>query len=260
MVNRQIDAVAELQNAFSVLFKNWVLAVPTALVSAIAAILAFFVLAASFAPLLAGGMMPNSSDPGAAMAMLRTAIPSLGIFFIVIVLLALVAQAVVIGGAEHVWHGQPADLSGGVSKALGKLPALIILFLVACIIGAICGLLVAALGLGLIVGLVLLFFFMYTLPAIIVGNQGAFEALGTSWRLVAANVGPSLIAFIGIFVVNIIGGIVQLLFSHIPVLNVVVNLVVGGLIAAFAALVVVRFYDLLSGGAKAPAVTSGTPS
>ncbi|HEV2037077.1 MAG TPA: hypothetical protein VGQ96_00605, partial [Candidatus Eremiobacteraceae bacterium] len=239
MVNRQIDAMAELQNAFSVVFKNWVLAVPTALVSAIAAILAFFVLAASFAPLMAGGMMPDTSDPTAALAMFRTALPAFAVFLIVVVLLGLVAQAVVIGGAEHVWHGQPPDLSGGLSKAFGKVPTLIGLFIVAIVVGAICGLLTIALFLGPIIGLVLLFFFMYALPAIVIGNEGVFGALGSSWRLVSKNVGPSLIAFVGIVVINVIGGIVELLFSHIPVLNIVVNLVVGGLVAAYAALVVV---------------------
>ncbi len=249
MVNRQIDAMAELQNALSVLFKNWVLAVPTALVSLVAAVLALFVLAATFAPLMAGGMMPNSSDPSAALRMLATAGPAFAIFIVVIILLGLVAQAVVIGGAEHVWHGQAPDLAGGIGKAMSKLPSLLGLFLIAIVLGAICSVLVIALGLGIILGLAMLFFFMYTLPAIVVGNEGVFAALGTSARLVRANIGPSLIAFLGIVVIYIISTIVLSLFNHIAFLAVIANLVIGGLTSAYVTLVTVRFYDLLRGSA-----------
>jgi hypothetical protein len=249
MVNRQIDAMAELQNALMVLFKNWVLAIPTALVSVIAAIFAFFVLAATLAPLIASGMTPNSTNPSAALSMLAAAGPAFGIFVIVIVLLSLLAQAVVIGGAEHVWHGQPADLAGGIGKALSKLPSLFGLFLVAAVLGTICSVLVIALGLGIILGIVLLFFFMYTLPAIVIGNEGVFAALGTSARLVRANIGPSLIAFLGIIVIYIISTIIISLFNHVAVLAVVANLIIGGLTSAYVTLVTVRFYDLLRGSA-----------
>jgi membrane-anchored glycerophosphoryl diester phosphodiesterase (GDPDase) len=162
------------------------------------------------------------------------------------VLLGLLAQAVVIGGAEHVWHGQPADLVGGINKALSKIPPLIGLFLLAAVIGFFC-LLLSFILIGPLVGIALAFMFMYTLPAIVVGNDGVFAALGTSWNLVRANMGPSALAFIGIFVAYIIGGVIEMIFSHLALLSVVINLIVGGLTAAFAALVVVRFYDLLRG-------------
>ncbi len=245
MVNRQIDAMAELQNALSVLFKNWILAIPTALVFLIAGVLAFFVLAATFAPFMAGGAM---GDPKAMLPLLATAAPAFLIFFVVVVLLSLVAQAIVIGGAEHVWHGQPADLAGGIGKAMGKLPQLILLFVVAAVIAFVCSALIIAAGLGLLLGLVLLFFFMYTLPAIVLGNQGVFEAMGTSWRLVRANLAPSIIAFLGIVVVAIVCGIILQIFDHLmPILAIVANFAIGGLQSAYITLVTVRFYDLLRG-------------
>lgn len=257
MVTRQIDAVAELQNSFSVLFKNWVLAVPTALVSVIAAILLFVVFAASLAPLMTGGMMTNPSDPTAGLAVLRGALPAFSIFGIVLVVLMLLAQAVVIGGAEHVWHGQAADLIAGVNKAFAKLPPLLGLLLVAIVLACVCVALTIVV-IGPFLGIVLAFFFMYALPAVVVGGEGTFSALGTSWRLVKENLGPSLIAFIGIIVVNILGAIIEALFSHLPVLNILINLVVGGLVAAYTALVVVRFYDLLSASAPPAAVVGPT--
>ena len=248
MVNRQIDVMAELQNAFSVLFKNWVLAIPTAVVYLITAVLFFFVLAGAFAPLMAmsmGGAAMNQ-NPGAALGALAAAGPAFAFFFIVFILLVLLAQAIVIGGAEHVWHGEPPDLAHGVGKAMSKLPQLIILFLIAAVISVVCGVLVLALGLGVLLAIVLFFFFMYTLPAIVVGNEGAIQAMGTSARLVRANFGPSVMAFLAIFVVNLIAGFILQIFTHmLPLLAVVANLVIGGLTSAFAALVIVRFYDLL---------------
>lgn len=250
MVNRQIDAMAELQNAFTVLFKNWQLAIPTAIVYLIAAVLAFFVFAGAFAPLIAMSMSGANvnADPHAVLALLMGAAPAFLICFIVFTLSYLLAQAVIIGGAEHVWHGEPPDLAGGFSKALSKLPHLIVLFLIAAVISVVCGVLILALGLGVVLGILLLFFFMYALPAVVVGNESAFQALGTSARLVRANLGPSIIAFLAIFVVNIIASIILRIFdAMLPILAVIVNLVVGGLMSAFAALVVVRFYDLVRG-------------
>ena len=252
----QIDAIAELQNAFRVLFKNWVLAIPTAVVAVVAGILALVLLAGIMAVLTTGGLVAGS-DPSAVLNALRAGAPSLLLFFVVVCLLSLLAVAVVMGGAERVWHGEPADLSHGLGKAAGKLPQLIGLFVVEIILVAICGALTIIL-IGPLLGLVLVFFFMYTIPAIVVGNEGVFAALGTSWRLVRQNLGPSILAFIGIVVIQVIGAIINGLFSHAAILSLLVNLVVGGLTAAYSALVLVRFYDLLR-GAGAPAITGTRP-
>jgi len=243
----QIDAVSELQNAFRVLLSNWVLAIPTALVSLLAAIFVVFMVAGIMASVFGAGMM-GGMHPGAAGALLGAGGVTLAVGLIVLILLSLLANATVIGAAEHVWRGQPPDLAGGFSKAMAKLGPLFLLFIIACIIGLICLILTPLLGLGVIVAIVLGFFFMYALPAIVVGNRGATDSLGESWRLVRANVGPSLVAFLGIIVVSIIGQIIITLFHAIPFLHVIVSFIVGGFTSAFVALVVVRFYDLLSGG------------
>jgi len=242
----QVDAVSELQNAFTVLFRNWVLAVPTALVSLLAAVFAVFMVAGLMASVMGAGMM-GGMHPNAAGAILASGGITVLLGVIVLVLLSLVANAVVVASAERVWHGEAADLSAGFSKALSKLGPLIVLFIIAAVIGFICSILALALGLGIILGIVLLFFFMYTIPAVVVGNRGAMEALGESSRLVRANVGPSAIAFLGLIVVNIIGAVITNLFHAIPFLSIVLSFVVGGLIAAYSALVTVRFYDVLSG-------------
>lgn len=258
MVNRQFDAVAELQSAFNVLTKNLVLAVPTALVSFAGGLFAVFAAAAIAASILGAGALTGMSGTGEARPGIWAALAGgtgllLIVFFVVLVLLGILAQATVMAGAERVWHGQPADLMAGVSRAMSKIGPLFLLFLIGLIIGVICFIIIV---IGWIAGIVLAFFFMYTIPAIVVGNEGVMDALRTSWRLVRENIGPSLTAFVGIIVVSAIGAVINRVFLHIPVIGLIVSLVVGGLTAAYSALVLVRFYDLLRG--QAPAITTTT--
>ncbi len=248
MVTRQIDAMAELQNAFQALTKNWILAVPTGVAALVATAFFVFVIAATIASIAGAGML-GGFHPGTAAALAGAGGATFFLGGIIIVLLFLLAHATVMGAAENVWRGQPADLAGGMQKAIRRLPALVVLFLIGIVVGIVCGVLVLALGLGIILALLLGFFWMYAIPAIVIGNQGALEALGTSYRLVRSNVGASLTAFLGIIVVTIIGEIIIRLFHFIAPLSIVVAFIVGGLTYAYAALVAVRFYDLL----RAPA-------
>lgn len=261
MVNRPMDPMTELQNAFSVLFKNWILALPTAIASLATAIFIVVVVGAVTASIVGVGVMGNgvTTSSGALRPGIGGLIAAGGATFIigivVLGLLALLAQAIVIAGAERVWHGQPADLAGGAGRAFSKLPPLILLFILGAIVFMICAIIIV---IGWIAAIVLAFLFMYTVPAIIVGNEGVMQALGTSSRIVRANVGPSALAFVACLVVGIVGGIVSRLFLHIPVLGYIVYLVIGGFTSAYAALVIVRFYDVLRGAAPVtPAVTSG---
>jgi hypothetical protein len=263
MVSRSPDPMAELQNAFNVLFKNWVLAVPPALVSLLGGLFFIFVVGAMIASALGASYMAGYAPPGQEPAATKGIIGLLAaggltmiVGIIVIGLLSLLAQAVVMGGAERVWHGEPADLGHGVGKGLSKLPPLVLLFIIAGIVFLICAVIII---IGWIAAIVLAFLFMYTVPAIVVGNEGVMQALGTSYRLVTKNFGPSALAFLGIVVVSIVGAVINRIFLGIhvlgPVLGLVVTLVVGGLTSAYAALVLVRFYDLLRGAATA--VTPG---
>jgi hypothetical protein len=267
MVSRPPDPMAELQNAFSILFKNWVLAVPPAIVSLLGGLFFILVIGAMIASALGASYMAGYAPPGQGPAATKGLIGLLAaggltaiVGIIVLALLSLLAQAVVMGGAERVWHGEPADLAHGVGKGLSKLPPLILLFIVAIIVFFICAVIIL---IGWIAGIVLAFLFMYTVPAIVVGNEGVMQALGTSYRLVTKNFGPSALAFLGIVVVGIIGAVINRIFLGIhvlgPVLGLLVSFVVGGLTSAYAALVLVRFYDLLRGAAvsTAPAVTPG---
>ncbi len=253
MVNRQFDAIAELQNALSILFKNWVLVVPTAIASLVVAAVAIFLGVATFGAFSLGGLM-GGFHAGAALGIAGSILLAL----FVMICAYLVAAAVVIAAAENIWHGQPADLAAGLSKALGMLGGLIVLLLVWLVVCILCVPLFLAAGLGLLILAVLGFLWMYALPAIVLGGESPFAALRTSYHLVRSNFSPSLTAFIAIVVVNIIGLIINHIFHFIPPLFLIASLVISGLTSAYAALVVVRFYDLLRGASHAAHSTGPT--
>ena len=248
MVNRQIDAMGELQSAFNVLIKNYILAVPPAIVALAGAIYFATVMAGIVGGIMAAGAMGGTPNFGALFGG-GGLLLLLGV--IVIILLSVLALAIVIGAAERVWHGQPADLAGGISKALSKLPSLFLLFIIFGIIGIIP-------FLGVLIDLVLAFFWFYAMPGIVLGDMGTTQAMSASWKLASANAGPTLMALLGIIVVNVVGGIINVLCVHVPILGLIVSFIVGGLTSAYAALVIVRFYDLLRGAAT-PVVPS-TPT
>ena len=89
------------------------------------------------------------------------------------------------------------------------------------------------------------FFLMYVTPAIVIGGEGGLEAIRSSFRLTARYPGPSGIGFGGILAAFVIGRIADAMFVHIPLIGVVTAFVIGGLTAAYASLVAVRFYALL---------------
>jgi hypothetical protein len=248
MAVRQFDAVAEIQSAFQILIKNWMLAVPTAVSSLIATLYAFFVLVSAMAAIGLGSLGGSSGLVGGLSAF--GGVTGLGL--LAICLISLIAASMVMASAEDAWSGRPVDLSKALSRALACLVNVIIAGIVVGIIFAI--------SVFTVVGwIVVAYLFMYVLPAIVVGNAGAFEAMGESFRLTTKNFVPSIAAFIGIALAVLVGGLVNNLFVHIIGLNFIIGLVVGGFTSALAALISVRFYDLLrSGTPVAPTTTTTT--
>jgi hypothetical protein len=258
MINRQIDAMAELQSAFQALFKNWILALPTGVAALVSAAFLFFVVFATLGSVIGAGVVGGTS-PKAALALIGAGGATFIVGGVIVCILYLLACAAVMAAAEDVWRGQPADLASGISTAFRRLGPLLVLFLISIVVGVICLVLVIALGLGIILAIVLSFLWMYALPAIVIGNQGAVQALGTSYRLARQNLAPSLLAFLGIIVVTFIGEFVIRLFHGLPALGIVIAFAVGGLTYAYSALVAVRFYDLLRGSATSAIPATASP-
>jgi hypothetical protein len=253
MIARPFDPVAELQSAFTVLFKNYALAViPLVALIICFALFAIVAIVVGGSALLASfGTLQN--NPTALWTILAASLPFFGIAGLVAFVIALIADGATVAAAESAWSTGVADISGGFSRAMSKLGDLVVAAIVLLIICAV-------LAITFVGPLILLFLMLYVLPAIVVGGESAFQAMGTSWNLATKNFGATFAAFIGIVLVAVVAMVVNAVLHYIPVLGWLASLALNGLLSAFGALVVVRFYDLLRGSATATAAPPPTPT
>jgi hypothetical protein len=257
----QIDAVAEVQKTFQMLFqkKNWMLALPILVGFAVAGICVGIVGAIAFGSLMAGGglagAMMNGGDtrgPGAMIAMLFS---GLGLLFLVAVLVGIVVScfgyAWAYAAGEPVWQGGDPDIGGGFSKAMSKLPQLIVL-------GLVLGLVTLIFIWTFIVPLLVGFFCLYSIPYVMQGNESGTGSIGASINLAKTNAGPTAMLFLALIVVGIVAGIVSSILAIIPLLGLIVQLAVTSLVGAFNILAIQRWYSLLTGtpAAAAPPATT----
>jgi len=238
MIARSFDPMAELQSAFNILTKNWMLAaIPAVGLLICFALFAMVFMASGGFAILSGGL----NDLSTLFSVLAGALVGVCIAALVSIVVMSIANAAVVVAAKDVWDGRTPDYGSAVSRALSRVVDLFLAGLVIAIIAV-------AISWTFIGPLALLFLMIYVGPAIIVGGENAFAAMGTSWRMSTQNAGPTFGAFLGILVIAIAGGIVNAILQHIPIIGVIIALLINGLISAFAALVVVRFFELLKGG------------
>jgi hypothetical protein len=257
----QIDAVAEIQKTLQLLFqrKNWMLALPILVGLAVAGIVVGIGVAIAFGSLMAGGglagAMAGGGDTRGPGTMLAVLFSGFGLLFLVACIIAVVVgsfgYAWAYAAAEPVWQGGDPDVSGGFSKAMAKLPQLIIL-------GLIFGVVFLFLGWTIIVPILVLLFCMYALPYIMQGNESATGAISASINLSKANMGPTALLIVALIVIGFVAGLVSGIFGLIPLLGWIVQIAVGALIGAFNVLAIMRWYTLLTGtpAASAPPATT----
>lgn len=247
-VNRTFDPVAEAQNGFSLLLKNWILAVPTAIVSLLETILMVVVLASMVAAVMTGGL-----GSGGLAAGIGAFGGVAGLLLLVVLLLGIIAHAAVMSAARDAWNGRQPDIGAGIAHGLSCFGNLLIAGIVICLM-MIVATIIPVLG-WLVVG----FLMMYTFPAIVLGGEGAMAAIGSSYRLVTTNFAPTLIGYLAVVIVVVIGSILNRIFLGVFGLNFIVGLVIGGFTFAYAAIILGRFYTLLTSGAAASPAASPSP-
>lgn len=255
MIARQFDPIAELQSAFTLLTRNYSIAtIP------LVALIVCFALIATVIGVAGGGailasMNDLSSNPMALVPIITASLAWFGIAGLLAFIVWLIANGAAVAASESAWQSGTADVGGGFNRALSRLPDLI---LAAIVLGVIC----IAIAWTIVGGLALLFFMLYVIPAIVVGGESAFQAMGTSWNMSTKNAGATFAALLGIIIVAIVAMIVNAILSHIPVLGWIISLLINALLSTYAALVVVRFYDLLRGSATAtaPPAPPATPT
>ncbi len=253
----QIDAVAEIQKTFQLLFqrKNWMLALPILVGLAVAGIIVGICGAIAFGSLMAGGAAGLASGDNRAGGLFAMLFSGLGLLFLVAIVVAVVAgtfgYAWAYAAAEPVWQGGDPDISASFSKAMAKLPQLIIL-------GLIFGVVFLFLGWTIIVPILVLLFCMYSLPYIMQGNESATGSISASINLSKANLGTTAMLIVALIIIGFVAGLVSGIFGLIPLLGWIVQIAVGALIGAFNILAIMRWYNLLTGtpAAAAPPATT----
>jgi hypothetical protein len=253
-----IDPGTELQRAFDILVKNWILALPTAIASLAALFFVVFLVASLVASVVGLGVGSEGRHLGLGAALFGAGTFSALGGFAAIVLLSMVAQAVVVNGAEDAWRGRPVDLAGSLGVAIARLPALVLAGIAIMLIMLI-PVALSAILIGIPLVAIVGFFLIYVMPAIVIGNESGIAAIGTSFRLAKDNFGPSAVAAIGIFLAVAVAQAINVSLGHVPVIGWLAAFLVGGFSSAYAALVAARFYTLLTGTAE-PSVTNVYPA
>jgi hypothetical protein len=248
----------ELQRDAELLVKYWVLAIPTAVASLVMVLIVILsvlsVVGTGLAGYAAGGHTGTALGLGS------------GILIAVALLVAgavilYVAQAMSMAASPAVLADQPPNLGTALRVTLARLPDLTVASL-ACFALAIVPLALSIVLIGLPLLVILGYFLMYVLPAVIVGGEGGIEAIKTSFRITTTRVGESLIGWLGMILALVAGSIANTLVVHIPIVNLIAGFAIGGFTSAYAALLGVSFYLGLRGAApvvQTPPVGYGGP-
>ncbi len=245
MVVGRIDVGAELQRAWDVLSRYWVLAIPPALAS-LAFTIFFVVLIASVLVGLTGAVVLAASGDGLGHALgALVGMGSLSLVLLVplLLLLAFVANALTVVAAVDAWNGHTPDFGRAFGIVLRRLPALLAAGIAIGLLAIIPALLTVV-GIGFLLLLALGFCTMYVMPAIVLGGESGFASLGASYRLVRADLTTNALVYLAMMAVGIAGQLATTLMIHVPLVNFVAAFVVGGFTTAYAALVAARFYAL----------------
>jgi hypothetical protein len=156
------------------------------------------------------------------------------------ILAALVAIAFTTGMAGAAWRNGRATLGDGLAAfrrdGVQALLALVVLFLIGLAAAA---LVVPTFGFSILLYMI---FMLYSMPAVVVSDRKASDAIIESIQLAARNFGVTLAVVVMIIVLAIAGGLAGDALSRVPMLGELVGWIVMEAVVAYAMLVVVGEY------------------
>jgi hypothetical protein len=142
--------------------------------------------------------------------------------------------------AGAAWENGRATLADGLAAmrrdGLQAFLALVVMFVIGLAAAA---LLVPTFGLSVLAYMV---FLLYTMPAVMVGNRSAADAVVESIQLAAKNLGVTLTVVALIVVLAIAGGAAGDAIGRLPLLGTIVGWIVMEAVVAYAMLVIVGEY------------------
>ncbi len=177
------------------------------------------------------------------------ALAGAGISAAVGILAFLITQTYTTGMAGAAWQtGRTtlADGSASFREDAGRLLAAIVLI---AIVGIVVGVLTLGLGWFLV-----LFFAIYTVPAVVLDNYGAVAAFRLSATIAVRRVVSTILIIALLIVIGVVISLVVLPFAFIPFLGPIIISIVSQAVTAYATLVIVGEYLATR---RAPDITAG---
>jgi hypothetical protein len=158
-------------------------------------------------------------------------------------ILSLMAAGVTLVMARDAVAGREPSVGDAVGEVTSRLgDVLIASILVMLIVGLLGMVFFFLLGLP---GLIAAFFLIYTLPAVLLDNLPAIDAIKRSVTLVKNNIGPTALFIVGCLVAWVVIYLVGRVVGAIPLLGHLAQAVLLGVAIAYFAIVGVRVYQTL---------------
>jgi len=243
------DLGSTFGRAWQLLSNNWIMIVPGIVIGIVAAIVVWLLTLYG----IASGVGFTAVGMGGAGVM--SAFLSAVLVLAVIMLASILVIAYTTGMAGAAWRSGTATLNDGAAAfrddAAQIFIAVVLLFLLGCVAVALS---IPTLGLAL---LAFYLFFLYTLPAVIVGSRGATEAIGESARITSKNFVATLVIVVLLGIAFLIAGWIANIFHGIPLVGMIVRQLILQVVTVFATLVIVGEYIKLRSTVEAVGV--GTP-
>lgn len=231
--------------AWQLLSENWIMIVPGIVIGIVAAVIVYVLGLFGFASAVGFGTV-GMGGAGVASAFLSAVVIG-----VILLLATILVIAYTTGMAGAAWRTGRATLDDGAAafRADGMqiLVAVVLLFLIGIVAVALA---VPTLGLAFLAYYI---FFLYVLPAVIVGARSGSDAIGESARLAARNFLATLAVVVLLAIAFLIATWVARLFGGIPLLGMIVRQLILQIVTVYATLVIVGEYIKLT----SPAVTVG---
>lgn len=223
-----------LARALALLQRNWIIVVPSLVVGAAAAAAATALSAAGWLSWGFFGDM-NAQGPGAFWLFFASIVA-----FGLRILAALISIAFTTGMAGAAWMRGTATLADGFAAfkrdGFQALLALLLLFVIGLLAAA---LVVPTFGISLLTYMV---FMIYTMPAVVVGDRPAQDALVDSIRLAAGHFWVTLGLIALIVALAVAGGLIGEAAGNLPYVGQAVSWILMEAVVAYVTLVVVGEY------------------
>ena len=220
--------------AWQLLSDNWILIVPGIVIGIVAAIVVWLLTLYGLASAV------GLSAVGMGGAGVMSAFLSALVIGVVLMLATILVIAYTTGMAGAAWRTGKATLDDGAAAfradAAQIFVAIVLLFLL-----GICAVALSIPTLGLAL-LAFYLFFLYALPAVIVGNRTATEGLGESARITAKNFLTTLLIVVLLGITFLIASWITRFFGGIPLIGMIVRQLIVQVVTVYATLVIVGEY------------------